>query len=127
MLLEAKSVSYPEEAGAAVAKAFHTMIGKLGIAAQMEPKMKPGANGAGVAALVANGEAEIGFNFMSGMNRPGIDVAGAIPSELAPPVEFVGFVGAHAQDPATAQAILRQLSSAEAAAVYKAHGMQAGH
>lgn len=125
-LLEAKSISYPEETGGTAAKAFQTVVEKLGIAAQVQPKLKPASNGGGVLALVAKGEAEIGVTFMSGMKQPGIDVAGVFPSELAPPVEFVGFAGAHAKDPATAKAILDYLSSPEAVAVYKMHGMQAG-
>ncbi len=124
--LDAKSVSYPEEVGATAAQQFHGVLEKLGIAAQMGSKLKPGANGGAVLALVAKGDAEIGVTFMTGMNRPGIDVAGALPRELAPPVEFVGFVGAHAKDPAAAKAILDGLSSPEAQEVYKARGMQAG-
>jgi molybdate transport system substrate-binding protein len=125
-LLDAKSISYPEEAGATVARQLHAVVEKLGIAAQLESKMKPASNGPAALALVAKGEAEIGVTFLSGMNQPGVELAGAFPSELAPPVEFVGFAGAHAKDPAAAKAVLDYLSSPEATAVYKTHGMQAG-
>jgi molybdate transport system substrate-binding protein len=125
-LLNAKSISYPEEAGATAAKQFHAMVEKLGIAAQLESKMKPASNGPEALALVAKGEAQIGVTFLSGMNQPGVDVAGAFPGELAPPVRFVVFAGAHAKDPAAAKAVLDYLSSPEATAVYKTHGMQAG-
>jgi ABC-type Fe3+ transport system substrate-binding protein len=38
----------------------------------------------------------------------------------------VGFVGTHAKDPAAAKALLDYLSSPDAAAIYRAQGMQPG-
>ena len=47
MLLAAKSVSYPNAAGGAAARvSFNETLQKLGIAEQMQPKLKPGQGGA---------------------------------------------------------------------------------
>jgi molybdate transport system substrate-binding protein len=77
-------------------------------------------------ALVAKGEAEIGLTFLSEMKEPGIDVVGPLPREISTPTSLVGFVSSHAKDPAAAKALMDYLSSPDAAAVYKAQGMQPG-
>jgi molybdate transport system substrate-binding protein len=76
--------------------------------------------------MAAKGEAEIGFTFLSEMNEPGLDVVGALPREVSTPTSLVGFVSSHAKNPAAAKALLKYLSSQQAAAIYKANGMQPG-
>jgi molybdate transport system substrate-binding protein len=128
MLLAASSISYPDASGGAAAGvSFNETLKKLGIAEQMKAKIKPAQGGAGAMALVAKGEVEIGLTFLSEMSEPGIDVLGALPREISTPTALVGFVSSHAKDPAAAKALLDYLSSPEAAAVYKAQGMQPGH
>jgi molybdate transport system substrate-binding protein len=127
MLLAAKSISYPDAAGGAAAGvSFNETLKKLGIAQQMEPKIKRAQGGAGAMSLVAKGEVEFGLTFLSEMNDPGIDVIGALPRAISTPTTLVGFVSSHAKDPAAAKALLDYLSSPDAAAVYKAQGMQPG-
>ena len=127
MLLAAESVAYPNPAGGAAAGvSFDETLRKLGIAGQMEPKLKRAQGGAGAMAAVAKGEAEIGLTFVSEMSDPGITVVGPLPHEISPPTTLVGFVSSHAKDPASAKALLEYLSSTEAAAVYTAQGMQPG-
>jgi molybdate transport system substrate-binding protein len=127
MRLEAKSISYPDaSSGAAAGVSFNETLKKLGIAEQMQSKIKRAQGGAGAMALAAKGEVDIGLTFLSEMNDPGIDVVGALPREISTPTTLVGFVSAHAKDPAAAKALLDYLSSPDAAAVYKAHGMQPG-
>ena len=126
-LLGAKSVSYPNAAGGAAAGVtFDEMLKKLGIAQQMEPKLKRAQGGARAMEIVAKGEAEIGFTFVSEMNEPGIEIVGAMPKAIATPTSLVGFVSAHAKDPAAAKALLEYLSSPDAAAAYKAQHMEPG-
>jgi molybdate transport system substrate-binding protein len=128
MLLAAKSVSYPNAAGGAAAGvSFNETLQKLGIAEQMQPKLKPGQGGAGAVAMVATGEVEIGLTFLSEMGEPGIDPVGPLPRQISTPTSLVGFVSTHSKDPAAAKALLEFLSSPGAAAVYKAQGMQPGH
>jgi molybdate transport system substrate-binding protein len=127
MLLAAKSVAYPSAAGGAAAGvSFDETLKKLGIADQMQPKIKPAQGGAGAMAMAASGEVEIGLTFLSEMENPGIDIVGPLPREISPPTVLVGFVSTHAKDPAAAKTLLDYLSSPEAAAVYKAQGMQPG-
>jgi len=126
-LLAAKSIAYPNAAGGAAAGvSFEATLKMLGIAEQMQPKIKPAQGGAGAMKLVAQGQVEIGLTFMSEMTEPGIDVVGPLPKEISTPTALVGFVSSHTKDPAAAKALLSFLSSPEAAATYKAHGMQPG-
>lgn len=126
-LLAAKSISYPNAAGGAAAGvSFEETLKKLGIYDQIQPKIKRAQGGAGAMQLAAKGEVEIGITFLSEMKDPGIDVVGPLPKEISPPTVLVGFVSAHAKDPAAAKSLLEYLSSPAAAAVYKAQGMQPG-
>jgi molybdate transport system substrate-binding protein len=128
MLLAAKSISYPDAAGGAAAGVtFEQTLKQLGIAEQIQTKIKRGKGGADAMVMVAKGEVEIGLTFLSEMNDPGIDVVGPLPREISKSTSLVGFVSSHAKDPIAAKALLEYISSPEAAAVYKAHGMQPGN
>ena len=126
MLLAAKSISYPDPAGGAAAGvSFTETLKKLGIAEQMQPKIKLAQGGAAAMEALAKGEVEIGLTFISEIiTEPGVESVGALPREISTPTGLVGFVSAHAKSPAAARALLTYLSSPEAAVVYKARGMQ---
>ena len=127
-LLAAKSIAYPNPSGGAAAGvSFDETLKKLGIAGQVESRLKRAQGGAGAMAMAANGEVEIGLTFLSEMNDPGIDIVGPLPPEISTPTTLVGFVSSHAKDPAAAKALLDYLSSPDAAAIYKAQGMKQGH
>jgi molybdate transport system substrate-binding protein len=126
-LLAAKSIAYPNPAGGAAAGvSFEETLKKLGIAEQMEPKIKRAQGGAGAMKMAATGEVEIGLTFMSEMEEPGIEVVGPLPRSISTPTSLVGFVSAHPKDAAAAKALLEFLSSPEAAPFYKSVGMQPG-
>jgi molybdate transport system substrate-binding protein len=126
-LLAAKSIAYPNPSGGAAAGvSFDETLKKLGVAEQVESKLKRAQGGAGAMAMAAKGEAEIGVTFVSEMGDPGVDIVGPFPKEIAPPTTLVGFVSAHAKDAAAAKSLLDYLASPAAAPVYKAHGMQPG-
>jgi len=135
MLLSAKSIVCPDAAtGAAAGVSINEMLKRLGIDDQIEPKLKrphgtgPGGAGGGavVSSMVGSGEVEIGLTFVSEMKDPGIDIVGPLPREVIPWTPLVGFVSTHAKNPEAAKALLKYLSSPEAAAVYKSLGMQPG-
>jgi molybdate transport system substrate-binding protein len=127
MLLAAKSVSYPNPAGGAAAGvSFDETLKKLGLAEQLQAKLKRAQGGAGAMAMVAKGEADIGLTFVSEMDEPGIDIVGPLPKDISAPTTLVGFVSSHAKDPAAAKALLDYLSSPEAAAAYRSQHMQPG-
>jgi len=133
LLLNAKSIAIPDASlGAAAGVTINNILKNMGIDEQIEPKIKrprgSGKGGAGggnaAMALVATGEVEVGMTFLSEMTVPGIDKVGALPKEIAPRTSLVGFVSTHSKNPEAAKALLKYLSSSEAAAVYKACGME---
>jgi molybdate transport system substrate-binding protein len=127
MLLNAKSIAYPDLAALpASGIAVNDMIKKLGLLDEMMPKTKFGRGGPGSMTMVANGEVEIGFTFLPGMTNPGIDIVGTLPAEIAPPTVVVGYVSAHAKDPAAAKEFLVYLASREADQAYTADKMLPG-
>lgn len=128
MLLAAKFISYPDSSrGAAAGVSFDTTLKALGIAEQMKPKIKIAQGGAGAMALLAKGEIDIGLTFISEIiTEPGVEVVGPLPREISTPTSLVGFVSAQAKAPEAARALLRYLSSPEAAEIYRAAGMTPG-
>ena len=126
-LLAAKSIGYPDPAGGAAAGVtFEDALRKLGIYDQVQPKVMRARAGAAAMALAASGKAEIGVTFLSEMQDAGIDVVGPLPAAIATPTTLVGFVSAHAKDPAAAKALLAYLAAPDAAAIFRANGMQPG-
>jgi molybdate transport system substrate-binding protein len=127
MLLSAKSVAYPDPSGGAAAGvSFDETLKKLGIADQMQSKLKRAQGGAGAMKMAATGEAEIGLTFVSEMQEPGIDYVGELPKSISPATSLIGFISAHAKDPAAAKKLLDYLASKEAASAYTAQRMHPG-
>ena len=127
LLLGAKSIAYPDPSGGAAAGvSFDDTLRRLGIAAEVEGKLRRAAGGTGAMALTAKGEVEIGLTFLSEMEDPGIEIVGPLPAAISTPTALVGFISAHAKDPKNARALLDYLASPGAVAVYKALGMQPG-
>ena len=133
MLLSAKSIAIPDAAlGAAAGVTINKMLKDLGIDDQVESKITrprgglPGGAGGGnaVAAMVAKGEIEIGMTFNSEINDPGVDKVGMLPKEVSPRTGLVGFISSHAKNPEAAKALLKYISSPEAAEVYRSVGME---
>jgi len=128
LLLGVKFISYPNAAsGAAAGVSFNATLDRLGIADQMKPKIKIAQGGAGAMALLAKGDVDIGLTFISEIiTEPGVELVGPLPREISTPTALVGFLSAHARAPEAAKALLAFLSSPDAAAVYRASGMQPG-
>jgi len=128
LLLGSKAIAYPNAAsGAAAGVSFNETLEKLGIAEVMKPKIKVAQGGRGAMELLAKGEVDIGLTFISEIiTEPGVEVVGPLPRDISTPTSLVGFVSAHSKEPEAAKALVRYLSSPEAAAVYKERGMQPG-
>jgi molybdate transport system substrate-binding protein len=124
-LLAAKSIAYSDSASGTYLST--QMFAKLGIADQVMPrtrKVRGPPSGEPVAAVIARGEAEIGFQQMSElMHVAGVDIVGAIPAEFQPIFNFGGVVTASAHEPEAAAALLRFLHSSEAAPVITKAGL----
>lgn len=124
-LLAAKSVSFPNPAGGAAAGvSLVNTLKRLGIAEQIEPRLKRAQGGASAMKMVAAGEAEIGLTFVSEMNEPGIEIVGPLPKDISAPTTLVGFISSHAKNAATAKQVLDFISSSAAAPAYRAAHMQ---
>jgi molybdate transport system substrate-binding protein len=77
-----------------------------------------------VAAVVARGEVEIGFQQVSELiHVPGVTFVGAIPAELQPGFTFAGAITSAARQPDAALALLRFLSSPEAGSIILKAGL----
>ena len=125
-LLAAKSIAYSDSSSGT----YLSTVGfkKLGVADEIAGrtrKVRGPPSGEPVAAVVARGEAEIGFQQVSELiNVPGADFVGTVPAEIQPPTFFVGALPKGSQQPDAAVALLRFLSSAEAAAVITKAGLK---
>jgi molybdate transport system substrate-binding protein len=77
-----------------------------------------------VAAVVARGEAEIGFQQVSELiHVPGISFVGTIPPEVQLTTLFAGALTRNVQQPEGGSALIRFLASAEAAPVISKAGL----
>ncbi len=122
-LLAAKSIAYSDSGSGTYLST--TLFAKLGVAEQVagkSRKVRGPPSGEPVAAVVARGDAEIGFQQVSELiHVPGVTFVGAIPAELQPGFSFVGALTSTVGQPEAANALIRFLASPEAApAILKA-------
>ena len=125
-LLEAKSIAYSDSTSGTYIST--TLLPKLGIADQVAAKsrkVRGPPSGEPVAAVIARGEAEIGFQQMSElMHTPGVTIVGPIPDEVQPGSSFGGAVAVNAKEAQAGAELLKFLSSAEASPVIAKAGLQ---
>jgi molybdate transport system substrate-binding protein len=124
-LLAAKSIAYSDSGSGTYLS--RKLFPKLGVAEQIagkSRKVRGPPSGEPVAAVVARGEAEIGFQQVSELiNVPGVTFVGAIPAELQPGFTFAGVVTTQAREPEAGRELIRFLSSPEAAATVVKAGL----
>ncbi len=121
-LLQAKSIAY----SASVSGRYLTteLFQHLGIADQVMPKSRR-IEGERVGAVVARGEAEIGFQQISELLPvPGIDCVGPLPPEVQKVAVFSAGVTVGAKESDAAHALIRFLASPEAAYAITKSGME---
>jgi molybdate transport system substrate-binding protein len=125
VLLAAKSIAYSDSGSGTYLST--KLFANLGVAEQVLSKsrrVRGPPSGEPVAAVVARGEAEIGFQQVSELlHVAGVDFVGAIPAELQPGFTFAGALTPSAQDKEAATALLSFLTSKEAAAVITGAGL----
>jgi molybdate transport system substrate-binding protein len=108
-LLEAKSIAYSDSASGVYLST--EMFQRLGIASQIADRCKRIA-GEPVGAVVARGEAEIGFQQISEiLPVPGIDYVGPLPPEVQKVTVFSAGVATGSTHPAAARALIEFLAS----------------
>ena len=124
-LLAAKSIGYSDSASGVYLST--TLFKKLGVADQVagkSRKVRGPPSGEPVAAVVARGEVEIGFQQVSELlHVPGVTFVGPIPAELQPGFSFVGAITTAARQPDAAHALLRFLASPDAASTIVKAGL----
>jgi molybdate transport system substrate-binding protein len=121
-LLDAGSVAYPGEGASGIY--FVGLIDRLGIAAEMRPKLRPMAAEETVE-VVARGEADLVVVVASRISGvPGVELVGPIPAELQTSIGFAAAVGSAAREPEAARALVRFLSAPAAAPVLRAMGVE---
>jgi molybdate transport system substrate-binding protein len=125
-LLAAKSIAVSDSSSGTYLSAIG--FKKLGVADEVAGKtrkIRGPPSGEVVAAVVARGEAEVGFQQVPELlHVPGVDFVGTVPSDVQPPTLFVGALPKNSQQPDAAIALMRFLSSAEAAEVIAKAGLK---
>jgi molybdate transport system substrate-binding protein len=124
-LLAARSIAYSDSGSGTYLST--TLFPKLGIADQIAAKsrkVRGPPSGEPVAAVVARGEAEIGFQQVSELiHVPGISFVGTLPAEVQPMIFFAGALTSKVQQPEAANALIRFLTSPDAAPVIAKAGL----
>lgn len=125
-LLAAKSIAVSDSSSGT----YLSTVGfkKLGVAddiAGKTRKIRGPPSGEVVAAVVARGEAEIGFQQVPELlHVPGVDFVGTVPPEVQPPTLFVGALPKNSQQVDAGIALMRFLCSAEAVEVITKAGLK---
>jgi molybdate transport system substrate-binding protein len=125
MLLAATSIGYSDSASGTYLST--TLFAKLGVADQVagkSRKVRGPPSGEPVAAVVARGEVEIGFQQVSELiHVPGVTFVGPIPADLQPGFSFAGAITSAARQPDAALALLRFLASPDVASTLVKAGL----
>lgn len=120
-LLQAKSIAY--SASVSGTYLVTELVQRLGIADQVLPKSRK-IERERVGAVVARGEAEIGFQQISELLPvPGIDYVGPLPAAVQLTTVFSAGVAVKAESPAAARAFIQFLASPEAADAIRQSGL----
>jgi molybdate transport system substrate-binding protein len=124
-LLAAKSIAYSDSgSGTYLATTLFPRLGVAQEVAAKSRKVRGPPSGEPVAAVVARGEAEIGFQQVAELiHTPGVTFVGAIPAEVQPGFSFAGALTATVREPEAATALIRFLASPEAAPVIAKAGL----
>jgi molybdate transport system substrate-binding protein len=121
-LLNAASIAYSASASGVYIET--EMFRRLGIHDQVMPKARRILSER-VAAVVARGEAEIGFQQVSEIvTVPGIAYLGTIPEAVQRPTIFSAVIAAAARQPEAAAELIRFLASPAAAAALRRTGLE---
>lgn len=121
-LLAARSIGYSSgPSGVYLAGLFR----RLGIADQLESKLKQTPTGVFVGSIIASGDVEIGFQQISELaHYPGIDYVGPLPADIQNVTVFSSGIHTQAVSSDAARAWVSFLTSRAAAAVFRSKSME---
>lgn len=124
-LIDAKSIAYSDSGSGIYLSTM--LFEKLGVAEQVagkSRKVRGPPSGEPVARVVARGDAEIGFQQVPELiHEPGVDFVGVIPKELQPDTVYSAALAKNVQQPDAAAALIRFLTSSEAAPTITKSGL----
>ena len=123
-VLAAKTVGYSTGPSGVYMEA---LFERMGIAAQVKPKLKQTQPGVLIGTIIASGEAEIGFQQVSELiHVSGIDFIGPLSADVQKITVFSSGIHAGAKEPDAAKAFVKFITAPAAAPVIKKHGMEPG-
>jgi molybdate transport system substrate-binding protein len=121
-LCNAKSIAYSSEGGSGIY--FKSVLERLGIAAEMTPKLKPLASSA-VVPSVAKGEVELAvISPPAILAEPGVELVGLLPKALQKYIVYTAGVSAASREADAAKAPLNFLTTPAAMSVMKSKGLE---
>ena len=124
MLLSAKSIGYSTGPSG---NYLLTLLDRLGVAADVKPKLKQTPTGVFVGTIIANREVEVGFQQVSELSHfPGIDYVGPLPADIQSYTMFSSGIVAGAKEADAARALVKFITSPAVAYAYKKRGMEPG-
>ena len=120
-VLAAPRIAYSTgPSGTALLKLFE----RWGVAERLRGRLVQAPPGTPVAALLASGQADLGFQQLSELRgEPGIELLGTLPPALAIVTTFVGAIGTRSPRADAATALLAFMTSPAAAEIKRRHGM----
>jgi molybdate transport system substrate-binding protein len=120
-LRQAKSVAHSSSASGIYLKG---LFQRLGLYDTLGDRIRQ-VEGEPVGAVVARGEAEIGFQQVSELLPvPGIDYVGPLPPEIQQLTAFAAGIAAHTREPDGARALVAFLTAPAAAPIIRQSGME---
>ena len=121
-LLAATSISYSGEG--ASGKYFTGLLDRLGIAAEVKPKLRPLPSG-GAVEPVAKGEIDIAVITLANIvGIPGVEIAGLLPRDLQHYTVYTAGVAAASKNADAAKALIALLMAPETTPSLEAAGME---
>jgi len=123
-LLAAKSIGYSTgPSGLYMVSLFQ----RMGIAEEIKDKLRQTRTGVFVGSIIANGEAEIGFQQVSELsNFPGVDYVGPLPADVQQMTVFASGILVGAQESDAAKALVKFITTPAAGEAFKKRGMEPG-
>lgn len=127
-LMDAKSVGYTDPAlGGASGVYMSKLITKLGMVDELKSKSVLTKGSPGLSEAFTKGEVELGVTQISElMTMPDVEVVGPLPADVQNYTVFAGAIASASKEKEAAAAFLKSLISPEAAAVFKAKGLEHG-
>src|SRR5205085_5893978 len=103
------------------------MFKKLGVSAEVTPKLKQTPTGVFVGTLIASGQVEIGFQQVSELSLyPGVDYLGPLPAPVQQTTVFSAGLATGAKEAEAAKALVKFITAPAAASAYAKRGLEPG-